>query len=345
MQNDIKSFTLPEISKLAADFNLPAFRAKQIYMWLAGGACSFDEMTNLSKETRQTLSEHCLIANAQVITRLDSAHSDLSKFLFRLHDGETVESVLMSYDYGYSLCLSTQVGCKMGCTFCATGKSGFVRNLLPSEMLSQFHAAQKNRGVKIGRLVLMGMGEPLDNIDNVLRFLRLVSDPVGVNLGMRRISLSTCGLADQIDRLAEERLQLTLSVSLHAPTDELRSKLMPVNRRFGLDALLASCRNYTKKTGRRISFEYMVIDGVNDTEECAGLLAARLKGMNAHVNLIPVNKIDGADFTPGRNTAKFNARLNALGQNATVRRTLGGDVNAACGQLRGSRDDCHRPLQ
>ena len=331
---DIKSFTLPECSAFVADFNLPPFRAKQIYTWLAGGAASFDEMTNLPKDIRQLLSKHCFIANADVITRLDSGRTDLSKFLFRLHDGETVESVLMSYDYGYSLCLSTQVGCKMGCSFCATGKSGFVRNLLPSEMLSQLHAAQKNRGVKIGRLVLMGMGEPLDNMDNVLRFLHLVSDPVGMNLGMRKISLSTCGLVDQIDRLAEERLQLTLSVSLHAPTDELRSMLMPINRRFGLDALLTSCRNYTKKTGRRISFEYMVIDGVNDTDDCARLLAARLKGMNAHVNLIPVNQIDGADLTPGKFTAKFNARLNTLGQNATVRRTLGDDINAACGQLR-----------
>ena len=361
---DIKSMTRDEVTALVTGWGLPAYRGKQIFSRLAAGAESFEDMTALPQTLRALLGERCFIAGVKEILRRSSVKDGVVKFLFELYDGARIESVLMKYEYGYSLCLSTQVGCRMGCGFCATGKGGLTRNLLPSEMLSQIHAAQKSAVFanskpdtanaeqnnsqfsifnsqltegqarsEIGRLVLMGMGEPLDNYDNVLRFLRLVSSPEGLHIGMRKISLSTCGLVPRIDKLAEENLQLTLSVSLHAPNDEMRSKLMPVNRRWNLASIMESCRRYTKKTGRRISFEYAVMDGQNDTPECAKQLAGLVRGMGAHINIIPLNPVAGSGFPGGKNAARFAAQLNAMGLNATVRRTLGADIDGACGQL------------
>ncbi|MDR1892008.1 MAG: 23S rRNA (adenine(2503)-C(2))-methyltransferase RlmN [Oscillospiraceae bacterium] len=330
---DIKSLMPQEVTALAREWGLPPYRGGQIFSRLAAGVQSFEEMTDLPRGARALLEERCFIAGAKEILRCPSAKDGTQKFLFELYDGARIESVLMNYEYGHSLCLSTQAGCRMGCVFCATGKSGLIRNLLPSEMLSQIHAAEKSTGVKIGRLVLMGMGEPLDNYDHVLRFLKLVSSPEGLHMGMRKISLSTCGLVPQLNKLAEENLQLTLSVSLHAPNDETRSRLMPVNRRWNLASLMDSCRRYTKKTGRRISFEYAVIDGQSDTPECAKQLAGLIRGMGAHINIIPLNPVKGSGFHAGKNAARFAAQLSAMGINATVRRTLGADVDAACGQL------------
>jgi len=333
---DIKSMTLKELKALAAERGLPAFRALQVYRWLQRGVSSFDEMTDLPKDLREALAAGCYIAGAEIERKFRSRLDGTVKYLFRMHDGQLVESVLMRYLYGLTLCVSTQVGCRMGCAFCATGKSGFSRNLAPSEMLAQVQAAQADAGERISNLVLMGMGEPLENYDNVLRFLELVSSEEGMNVGMRHISLSTCGIVDRIYDLAEKRLQLTLSVSLHAPNDEIRSRLMPVNRRWGVEELLKACRFYAEKTGRRISFEYAMIGGVNDSAACARELAARLKGMLCHVNLIPVNSVKGSPFrksTQARDRL-FIRILSESGITATVRRTLGADINASCGQLR-----------
>lgn len=314
---------------------LPRFRARQIFSWLHRGAADFSEMTDLSKELRETLKERYEIAWAKIVRKQVSKDGTV-KYLFEMNDGEWIESVLMSYHHGYSICISTQVGCKMNCSFCATGKSGFSRDLLPSEMLSQVQAAQLDEGVRISNIVLMGMGEPLDNYENVLRFLELVSHPEGMNIGMRHISLSTCGLADRLYDLAEKKLQLTLSVSLHAPNDEIRNQTMPVNKRWNMEKLLAACRHYARVTGRRISFEYAMISGVNDSDACARELAGKLRGMPAHVNLIPVNDVTGAGYRKSDKDRqnRFLSILEQSGCTATVRRTLGSDIEASCGQLR-----------
>ena len=335
-QKDIKSMTAEELKQEFTAQGLPGYRAKQVYQWLHRGVESFEEMTNLSKQFRAELAEKYYISVAIIEKKQISGYDNTIKYLFRLHDGEFVESVLMRYHHGLSICISTQVGCKMGCTFCATGKSGFSRNLAPSEMLSQVQAAQKDVGERISNIVLMGMGEPLDNYQNVLKFLELVSSEEGMNLGMRHISLSTCGLVDKIYDLAEKKLQLTLSVSLHAPNDEIRSKTMPVNHRWGVSELLRACRYYAETTGRRISFEYAMISGVNDSEACARELAARLKGMLCHVNLIPVNDVNGTNYrkSSGEQLQRFCRVLEGRGIPVTVRRTLGADIDASCGQLR-----------
>lgn len=314
----------------------PAFRAAQIAQWLDRGVTSFDEMNTLPKPMKEWLNEGYFIPSVTVQRRLESKRDETVKYLYRLYDGETVESVLMHYHHGWSQCISTQVGCRMGCTFCATGMGGFVRNLLPGEMLSQIEAAQADRGVRVSSLVLMGMGEPLDNYDNVLRFLHMLGQPGGVHIGMRHVSLSTCGRVDGIYRLMEENLPLTLSVSLHAPNDDIRSRTMPINRRWPVDELLKACRAYIEKTGRRISFEYAMIDGVNDSDACAAELAARLRGMLCHVNLIPVNEVSGKaqKRSKAERIAAFSAVLAARGIPVTVRRTLGADIQASCGQLR-----------
>lgn len=332
-KTDIKSMTPDE---LRAELSyLPRFRAGQIFGWLNRGAVSFDEMTDLPKELRQRLDERYEIAWAQVVQKRVSKDGTI-KYLFQMNDGELIESVLMQYHHGYSICISTQVGCKMNCNFCATGKSGFSRDLLPSEMLSQVQAAQRDEGVRISNIVLMGMGEPLDNYQNVLRFLELVSHPEGMNIGMRHISLSTCGLADRIYDLADKKLQLTLSVSLHAPNDSIRDRTMPVNRRWNVEQLLKACRYYAEKTGRRISFEYAMISGMNDSDSCARELASRLRGMPAHVNLIPVNDVTGTGYKKSgiERQKRFISILEQGGCTATVRRTLGSDIEASCGQLR-----------
>lgn len=335
--NDILSYSLDELTREFKDeYELPAFRAKQVYKWLSEGAASFDEMTNISKEMRNNLSNNYYISVANIEKKLVSVYDKTVKYLFSFRDGEMVESVVMSYHHGYTICLSTQVGCKMGCTFCATGQSGFSRDLMPSEILAQIHSAQRDLGIRISNIVLMGMGEPLDNYDNVLKFLRLVSSEDNLCIGMRHISLSTCGLVKKIYELEKEKLQLTLSVSLHAPNDEIRSRTMPVNKRYPIDELLKACRHYTNATNRRISFEYAMISGVNDSDDCAKELAKRLKGILCHVNLIPVNPVKGTGYRKSavERQQAFIKILGKAGITATVRRTLGADINASCGQLR-----------
>lgn len=340
MQKDIKSLPRERLKAELTEAGFPAFRAAQVGSWLDRSVTSFDAMSNLPAALKTWLGEHYTIPSVTIVRRLESQRDETVKYLFRLADGETVESVLMHYHHGWSQCLSTQVGCRMGCTFCATGMGGFVRNLLPAEMMAQIEAAQADRGVRVSSLVLMGMGEPLDNYDNVMRFLHMLSEPDGVHIGMRHVSLSTCGLVDKIYRLMEEELQLTLSVSLHAPNDEIRSRTMPVNRRWPVEELLNACREYAEKTGRRISFEYAMIDGVNDSDACAAELAARLRGMLCHVNLIPVNEVEGKAQRRSKTERirAFSEILAARGIPVTVRRTLGSDINASCGQLRREAD-------
>lgn len=336
MAVDIKSLTKEQLREQICALGVPAFRAAQVGTWLDAGCRSFDEMTNLPLPLREQLKERFVIPGVTVLRKLQSQKDETVKYLFGLSDGETVESVLMSYHHGWSQCLSTQVGCRMGCTFCATGMGGLSRNLLPSEMMAQIETAQQDHGIRVSSIVLMGMGEPLDNYDNVIRFLQMLSEPNGVHIGMRHVSLSTCGLVNGIYRLMEEKLQLTLSVSLHAPNDEIRSRTMPVNRKYPIDELLKACREYARVTGRRISFEYAMIDGVNDSDACALELASRLKGMLCHVNLIPVNEVQGKDHRRSsiQRLKRFSQVLEQQGITVTVRRTLGADINASCGQLR-----------
>ena len=339
---DIKSMLLSELQEDFALRGLQKFRAAQVYRWLhQRGATSFDEMTDLSKDLRVALKESFEIRNTEIAIRRVSKIDGTKKYLFRLNDGEMIESVLMKYKHGYSICISTQVGCKMGCTFCATGKSGFSRDLLPSEMISEIQTAQKDIGERISNVVLMGMGEPLDNYKNVLRFLELVSSENGLNIGMRHISLSTCGLVEKIYDLADRKLQLTLSVSLHAPNDEIRSRTMPVNRKWSIDELLTAAKHYFDATGRRVSIAYTLIAGENDTPADAKELAALLRryfarGDALHVNLIPVNPVKESGFSKGsrESVERFRENLEQSGITATVRRTLGPDINASCGQLR-----------
>lgn len=339
MQTDIKSLYEDELTALVAEWGEPKYRAAQIFHWLQEGVTSFDEMTNISKKLRQKLVENCYISTATIEKKLISSYDGTKKYLFSFPDGETVESVLMQYHHGYTSCISTQAGCKMGCTFCATGQGGFFRNLTASEMLAQLQTEQRDNDIRISNVVLMGMGEPLDNFNQVVRFLRLVSCEHGMNIGMRHISLSTCGIVPRIYELADMKLQLTLSVSLHAPNDEIRSRTMPVNRKYPVEELLKACRYYCKQTGRRISFEYAMIDGVNDSDQCAAELGQRLKGMIAHVNLIPVNAVSGTGYQKSKKERQqsFINILAKAGITATVRRTLGSDINASCGQLRHQR--------
>ncbi len=341
MKIDIKSMTLAEIKEAFREEGLPAFRSLQVYRWLHRGVESFDEMSDLSRDLRQKLSEKYYISVAIIEKKRVSMYDNTRKYLFRFADGQYVESVLMEYHHGYSICISTQAGCKMGCTFCATGQGGWFRDLTPSEMLAQIQAAQKDSGCKVSNIVLMGMGEPLDNYENVLRFLELVSSDEGMNIGARHISLSTCGLVDKIYDLADKKLQVTLSVSLHAPNDQIRSRTMPVNRKWNVEVLLKACRYYAQTTHRRISFEYAMIKGVNDTDACAQELARRLKGMLCHVNLIPVNDVTGANYhkSTQERLRRFSGILEEHGIPVTVRRTLGSDIEASCGQLRGKHEE------
>jgi 23S rRNA (adenine2503-C2)-methyltransferase len=327
---------IPEIKELLKQFGEPSYRAEQIFKWLSSGVESFDEMTNLSKSLRQKLDENCYIASVKIEKRLCSAIDGTVKYLYRLHDGEFIESVFMKYKHGYTVCISTQVGCRMGCSFCASGLDGLFRNLTASEMLSQVMMAGKDNGVRISNVVMMGMGEPLDNFDNSVKFLKLVSDENGLNIGLRHISLSTSGVVSGIYKLAEYNMPITLSVSLHAPNDEIRSSMMKVNKKWNIEELLKACRDYQKVTGRRISFEYAMINGVNDSIKHADELAARIKGIMSHVNLIPVNPVKENDYQKANDKAikAFIDRLEIRGVVATVRRTLGADINASCGQLR-----------
>ena len=331
---DIKSMDLAEMTAYFKELGEPAFRAKQVFQWLHRGVRSFDEMTNLSKALREKLKESCLLCPPEVERKQVSALDGTIKYLWRLSDGNCIETVLMRYHHGNTVCISSQVGCRMGCAFCASTLGGKVRDLTPAEMLDQVLFTQLDSGVPVSNIVLMGIGEPLDNFDTVLRFLELVNSPEGLNIGMRHISLSTCGLTEKIDKLADYQLQLTLSVSLHAPDDETRSRIMPVNRGVGVEQLFAACRRYFEKTGRRISYEYAMIDGVNDADWQADLLARHLKGTPGHVNLIPLNHVEESPLKPSRRVAAFQKRLESHGVTATVRRKLGGDIDASCGQLR-----------
>ena len=336
MKQDIKSMNQTEIKQILSDLGEPAFRAKQIFVWLHKGCRSFSEMTNLSKDLRTKLDDRFYITVPHVVRKQESQKDGTIKYLWRLGDGNCVETVLMRYHHGNSICISSEVGCAMGCAFCASTKGGLVIRLKPSEMVDQVLFSSLDSGLSISNIVLMGIGEPLDNYDTVLRFLELINSPDGMNIGMRHISLSTCGLVDRIDRLAEEKLQLTLSVSLHAPMDDIRSKLMPVNKKYNVATLLDSCRSYFEKTGRRISFEYAMIRDVNDSVEIAEILAKKLDGIAAHVNLIPLNNIEESPLKPSTRKAvmEFQQVLEKHGIPATVRRTLGSDIDASCGQLR-----------
>lgn len=331
---DLKSLDLQELTELLRSLGEPAFRGKQVFTWLHRGATSFDEMTDISKPLRQKLAGCSYITAPTVVRKQVSQHDGTVKYLWRLGDGNCVETVLMRYHHGNTVCISSQVGCRMGCAFCASTIAGKVRDLSPSEILDQVLFTQLDSGLPISNIVLMGIGEPLDNMENVLKFLSLVNSPNGLNIGMRHISLSTCGLVPKIDALAELNLQLTLSVSLHAPDSETRSKIMPVNRSYDVEELFSACHRYFEKTGRRISFEYAMIDGVNDHDWQADLIAQRIRGMPGHVNLIPLNEVAESPFKPSRRTAAFQKRLESHGVTATVRRSLGGDIDAACGQLR-----------
>ena len=334
---DIKSLTQEELNNEIKEMNLPAFRAGQIYKWLHKvGVCSFDEMTDLSKDLRGRLSEKFYISSCEIEQKYVSKLDGTVKYLFRLKDGEYIESVIMKYKYGYTICVSSQVGCKMGCKFCASTLAGFKRNLLSGEIESQLHAAQKDLGIRISNIVLMGIGEPLDNYENVIRFIKAVNNENGLNISMRDITLSTCGLVDKIYKLMEEELPITLTISLHAPNDEIRSRTMPINDKYRIDEVIKSCKDYYKKTSRRISFEYTLIKGVNDSRENALELAGRLKGFNCHVNLIPVNNVEERGNVPSsqKDINSFCEILKSKGINATIRRTLGKDINASCGQLR-----------
>lgn len=339
---DIKSLTFDELNSEITSIGLPKFRTGQIYSWLhEKGVDSFDEMSNLSKDLRQKLSEKYFIPSVKIEDKYVSKIDDTVKYLFKLYDVEYVEAVIMKYKYGYTICISSQVGCKMGCKFCASTLAGFKRNLLPAEMESQLHIAQKDLNIRISHIVLMGIGEPLDNYDNVIKFIKTVNNDKGLNISMRDITLSTCGVVPKMYDLANEQMPITLTLSLHAPNDKIRSSMMPVNDKWGVDEAIAACKNYAEKTGRRVSFEYTLINGVNDTEECAKELASKLAGMLCHVNLIPVNDVEerGNVRSTDKSIKNFCETLYSLGINATIRRTLGSDINASCGQLRRKKNE------
>lgn len=333
---NLKSMTQPEIGAVLKELGQPAFRAKQVYSWLHKGVRSYDEMTNLPRGLRDVLSEKYPIYPPKVVRKQESARDGTVKYLWQLQDGNCVETVLMRYHYGNTVCISTEVGCRMGCAFCASTIGGLVRRLEPYEMLDEVLFTQIDSGLPVSHVVLMGIGEPLDNFDNVMRFLELVNSEEGMNISMRHISLSTCGLVPKIDELAKRKLQLTLSVSLHAPNDEIRNQIMPVNKAYLTQELLDACRRYYQSTNRRISFEYAMIGGVNDKPEHAQELLRRLKGLPAHFNLIPLNHVEESPLKPSTRAAvaAFQKTLEDGGVTATVRRTLGGDIDASCGQLR-----------
>ncbi len=333
---NLKSMTLPEVTAALKELGQPAFRGKQVYTWLHKGVRDYDEMTNLPKTLRDALAQRYPLYAPVAVRKQESQRDGTIKYLWQLQDGNCVETVLMRYHYGNTVCISTEVGCRMGCAFCASTLGGLVRKLEPFEMLDQVLFTQLDSGLPINHIVLMGIGEPLDNFDNVLRFLELVNSEEGMNISMRHISLSTCGLVPKIDELARKKLQISLAISLHGPNDAVRDRIMPVNKAYPMDELLAACRRYYEATSRRIHFEYAMIDGVNDTPEAARELLRRMKGLPAHFNLIPLNHVEESPLKPSSKAAvaAFQKILNDGGITATVRRTLGGDIDASCGQLR-----------
>ena len=336
MKIDIRSMDIAELTELITKLKQPKFRAAQLFKWLQSGVENFDQMTNIPKTLRDILEEKCYIANVEIERKFVSQIDGTVKYVYKLFDGEYIESVLMKYEHGYTVCISTQVGCRMGCSFCASGLNGLYRNLTPSEMLAQIMKAESDNNIRVSNVVMMGMGEPLDNFENSVKFLKLVSDDNGLNIGLRHISLSTSGVVSGIEKLAEYNFPITLSISLHAPNDKIRSSMMRVNKKWNIDALLKACKEYQNVTTRRISFEYALIDGVNDTDQCADELAKKLKGIMCHVNLIPANPVKENTFKkPDKEKIiRFQNRLIKNGVNATVRRTLGMDIDASCGQLR-----------
>ena len=333
---NLKSQTLPELTATLKELGQSAFRGKQVYTWLHKGVRSYEEMSNLPQSLRASLAEKYPICPPEVVRKQESKKDGTIKYLWRLSDGNCVETVLMRYHYGNTVCISTEVGCRMGCAFCASTIGGLVRKLEPYEMLDEVLFTQIDSGLPVSHIVLMGIGEPLDNFENVMRFLELVNSPEGMNISMRHISLSTCGLVPKIDELAKKKLQISLAISLHGSNDEIRNKIMPVNKAYPIDQLLDACRRYYDETSRRIQFEYAMIDGVNDSEANARELLKRLKGLGAHVNLIPLNHVEESPLKPSSRAAvaKFQKILEEGGVTATVRRTLGGDIDASCGQLR-----------
>ncbi len=338
---NLKDLTYDELEHLICEMGEPKFRAKQIYTWIGRGVMSFDEMTDISKNLRSKLAQSCFLSGARIEKNFVSKIDGTRKYLIKLDDGNMVECVAMFYNHGITVCISCQVGCAMGCKFCASTIGGKVRNLSPGEILDQIICVQKDVGERISNIVMMGIGEPLDNFDNVIKFLYNVNHEYGLNIGYRHISLSTCGLVDRIYKLSEYNFPLTLSISLHAPTDEIRKTIMPVANKWSVDELLEACRKYINFTGRRISFEYAIIKGVNDSRECADILADKLKGMLCHVNLIPVNNVEENQFVKPDKSGimKFKSMLEAKGINTTVRRELGSDISASCGQLRRANEE------
>lgn len=326
--------TPEELASALKELGEPAFRGRQVFTWLHRGVRSFDEMSDIPKALREKLAGIYRADGLTAARRQVSRADGTVKYLWRLGDGNCIETVLMRYHHGNTVCISSQVGCRMGCAFCASTLGGRVRDLTPGEMTEQVLFTQADSGVPVSNIVLMGIGEPMDNLDNVLRFLELVNHPQGMNIGMRHISLSTCGVIPGIRRLAELELQLTLSVSLHAPDSETRSRIMPVNRAYDVEELFAACHDYFARTGRRVSFEYAMIDGVNDADWQADLIVKKLRGMPGHVNLIPLNDVAESPLKPSRRVRQFQQRLERQGVTATVRRSLGGDIDASCGQLR-----------
>lgn len=333
---NLKDYTLSELEEILLNLGEPRFRAKQLYKWLYSGAKTWDDMTNIPKALKEKLSAEYSINNLKIEQKFVSGIDETRRYLLQLDDGSFIESVLMKYKHGYTVCISSQVGCAMGCKFCASTRGGKTRNLTPGEIIGQVMTVQEDLGTDISNIVIMGMGEPLDNFDNIVTFLQNVNNPLGMNIGNRHITLSTCGLVDKIRALADLRLQITLSVSLHAPNDAKRSAIMPVNKKYNIASLMEACRYYIEKTNRRISFEYTLISGVNDTLQEAEELLSLISGMLCHVNLIPVNEVKetGYKATERRRVDKFRERLERGGISATVRREMGSDISAACGQLR-----------
>jgi len=339
MKKDIKSMLLPEIREYFETTGERPYRAEQVFPWLHRGVKTFSEMTNLQEKLREKLDREFYITAPELAEKLVSRLDGTNKFLWNMQDGASVESVVMEYAHGNTVCISSQVGCRMGCAFCASAIGGLERNLAASEMLDQVLYSQQHSGRKISNVVLMGIGEPLDNFDNTMRFLELITHKSGINIGARHISVSTSGIVDNIDKMAEYDVQSTLSVSLHAPDDETRSRLMPVNREAGVDELIEACNRYFSKTGRRISYEYAMIDGINDSVGQARLLADKLKDTGSHLNIITLSDVPERPYrgSPPESVKAFTGYLRRKGVNYTVRRSLGGDINASCGQLRGKR--------
>ncbi|BEP28105.1 dual-specificity RNA methyltransferase RlmN [Helicovermis profundi] len=333
---DIRSYEISDLEEFLINNNEKKFRAKQLFEWIQKGVENFDDMTNISKELRLKLKEKFILNNAKSLKVLSSENDGTKKYLFKLNDGNIIESVLMRYKHGNTVCVSTQIGCKMGCTFCASTIGGMVRNLTAGEIIGQIFAIQNDIKERVSNIVLMGSGEPLDNYDEVIKFLRLVNHPKGLNIGMRSITLSTSGIAPKIKKLADLNLQLTLAISLHAPNDDLRSSTMPINNKYPIKELIEACKYYIDTTGRRVTFEYALIENVNDNDLTAQELGKLLKGMLCHVNLIPINAVKERGFKPtqNKNIVNFKKTLEKYGITVTIRRELGSDINAACGQLR-----------